>query len=94
MKKSELKQLIKEAVAASAPPEKVQGNVNLNLFKELNPNLNPSLITSAIAKVKNGTGLGMNDNKVLADLMASLIKTSDDALLSKIFSNLKQIEAK
>jgi len=94
MKTSELKKLIREAIEANTQPEKVQGTVNLNLFKELDPNLNPSLITTAISKVKNGTSLGMTDNKTLAELMAALIKTSDDALLAKIFTNLKQIQSK
>jgi hypothetical protein len=94
MKKSELEKLIKEAIEANMPAEKVQGTINLNLFKQLNPNINPSALSTAVTKVKNGTSLGMNDNKILAELMASLIRTSDDALLNKIFSNLKQIQSK
>jgi hypothetical protein len=94
MKKSELEKLIREAIEANMPAEKVQGTINLNLFKQLNPNINPSALSTAVTKVKNGTSLGMNDNKILAELMASLIRTSDDALLNKIFSNLKQIQSK
>ena len=94
MKKSELEKLIREAIEANMPAEKVQGTINLNLFKQLNPNINPSALSTAVTKVKNGTSLGMNDNKILAELMASLVRTSDDALLNKIFSNLKQIQSK
>jgi hypothetical protein len=94
MKKSELEKLIREAIEANMPAEKVQGTINLNLFKQLNPNINPSSLSTAVTKVKNGTSLGMNDNKILAELMVSLIRTSDDALLNKIFSNLKQIQSK
>jgi hypothetical protein len=94
MKKSELEKLIREAIEANMPAEKVQGTINLNLFKQLNPNINPSALSTAVTKVKNGTSLGMNDNKILAELMASLIRPSDDALLNKIFSNLKQIQSK
>jgi hypothetical protein len=94
MKKSELEKLIREAIEANMPAEKVQGIINLNLFKQLNPNINPSILSTAVTKVKNGTSLGMNDNKILAELMISLIRTSDDALLNKIFSNLKQIQSK
>jgi len=80
--------------AASTAPEKVQGSINLVLLKQLDPNLNPASVSTTISKVKNGSALNMNDNKILSGLMTSLIKTSDDALLSKIFSNLKQIQAK
>jgi hypothetical protein len=74
-------------------PEKVQGSINLLLFKQLNPNINPTNLSTTVGKVKNGSALNMNDNKILAELMTSLIKTSDDTLLNKIFANLKQIQA-
>ena len=80
--------------AATAQPEKVQGSINLVLLKQLDPKLNPASLSTTIGKVKNGTSLNTNDNKILAELMTSLIKTSDDALLGKIFANLKQIQAK
>jgi len=80
--------------AASTAPEKVQGSINLVLLKQLDPNLIPASVSTTISKVKNGSVLNMNDNKILSGLMTSLIKTSDDVLLSKIFSNLKQIQAK
>ena len=97
-----LKKSLKED-ATSAPaapstgtqPGKVQGSINLKLFQGLNiPDFNISTFTTTIGKVKNGTALNVNDNKILANTMAALIKTSDDALLGKIFANLKQIEAK
>ena len=78
---------------ASTAPEEVDGNINLVLLKQLDPNLNPASISTTIGKVKNGSVLNMNDNKILSGLMTSLIKTSDDVLLSKIFANLKQIQA-
>ena len=80
--------------AAPTAPEKVQGSINLVLLKQLDPNLNAASVSTTIGKVKNGSVLNMNDNKILSGLMTSLIKTSDDVLLSKIFSNLKQIQAK
>ncbi len=74
---------------------KVQGIINTTLFKSLNiPNFNPSAFSTTIGKVKSGTSLSALDNKILANIMTALIKTSDDALLSKIFANLKQVEAK
>jgi hypothetical protein len=87
-----LEELSPSPVAATAP-EKVQGSINLVLLKQLDPNLNPASISTTIGKVKNGSALNMNDNKILSGLMTSLIKTSDDVLLSKIFANLKQIQA-
>jgi hypothetical protein len=82
------------APVAPAADAKVQGSINLKLFQKLDPNLNPANLSTTIGKVKSGTALNINDNKVLAELMTSLIKTSDDALLNQIFSNLKQIQAK
>lgn len=81
-------------IDAPAAPERVQGSINIKLFQQLDPNLNPSVLSTTIGKVRNGSALNMNDNKVLAELMTSMIKTSDDALLAKIFANLKQIQAK
>ena len=81
-------------IDAPAAPERVQGSINIKLFQQLDPNLNPSILSTTIGKVRNGSALNMNDNKVLAELMTSMIKTSDDALLAKIFANLKQIQAK
>jgi hypothetical protein len=80
--------------ADNTQPERVQGNINLKLFQGLNiPDFNPSTFTATISKVKAGTALNVNDNKILANTMMALIKTSDDALLNKIFANLKQIQA-
>lgn len=79
---------------ASTTPERVQGSINIKLFQQLDPSLTPASITTTVGKVKNGSALNMNDNKVLSGLMTSMIKTSDDALLAKIFANLKQIQAK
>jgi len=94
-----LKSKLKEAITPTTPaaptaPEKVQGSINLLLLKQLDPSLNPAAVSTTIGKVKNGSALNMNDNKILSGLMTSLIKTSDDVLLSKIFANLKQIQAK
>ena len=81
--------------ANNTQPERVQGSINLKLFQGLNiPDFNPSTFATTISKVKTGVPLNVNDNKILANTMVALIKTSDDALLNKIFSNLKQIETK
>jgi hypothetical protein len=74
---------------------KLQGsNLNIELFKKLVPNVNPSYITSTINLVKQNKSLNNAANKVLADMMTAMIKTSDDTLLTKIFQNLKQMEVK
>jgi len=107
MKKSQLKQLIKEeisriieaevapATTTLTPPEKLQGsNINIELFTTLAPNVNSQSITSAMNSVKQGKSLTPAINKTLADIMVAMIKTSDDALLTKILANLKQIGVK
>jgi hypothetical protein len=82
------------ASTADTQSAKVQGSINLKLFQGLNiPEFNPSTFATTIGKVKAGTTLSLNDSKILANTMVALIKTSDDALLGKIFANLKQIQA-
>jgi len=77
---------------AENAPGQVKGQINLNLFKKLGIE-DPTKFTAAINLVKQGKPLGNIQNKALADVMAKLIKTSDDQLLSQIFQNLKNIEA-
>jgi len=98
MKKSQLIEIIKEEVnkmIQEATQEKLQGsNINIELFKKLAPNVNPQFIASTISLVKQNKALNNAANKILADLMVAMIQTSDDALLTKIFQNLKQMEVK
>jgi hypothetical protein len=85
---------IEAPIAPTTADAKVQGSINIKLFQQLDPSLTPASISTTVGKVKNGSALNMNDNKVLAGLMTSMIKTSDDGLLAKIFANLKQIQTK
>jgi len=98
MKRSQLTKVIKEEVTKilqEKTQEKLQGSsINIELFKKLAPNVNPQFIASTINLVKQNKALNNTANKVLADLMVAMIKTSDDALLTKIFQNLKQMEIK
>jgi len=74
---------------------KLQGVINTQLFKSLGvKDFDPSKFSTTINLVKQNKSLNPAANKVLADVMVAMIKTSDDSLLSKIFQNLKQIEAK
>ena len=74
---------------------KLQGVINTQLFKSLGVNdFDPSKFSTTINLVKQNKSLNPAANKVLADVMVAMIKTNDDSLLSKIFQNLKQIEAK
>ena len=84
-----------ENLNPSSPTSKgIKGSINFQLFQDLNiPGYNESSFKTTIGKVKGGGILNMNDNKILANTMITLLKTSDDALLGKIFANLKQIEA-
>ncbi len=100
MKKELLKKIIKEEIQNILNQKlneatQLQGaTLNIELLKKLAPNITPANIQSAITAVKTNTALTPAHNKTLADLMVSMIKTSDDALLSKIFQNLKQMEVK
>ena len=109
MKKELLKKIIKEEIAklkqeatlpanqpSSKPTnQKIQGaTLNIELLKQLAPNIPPTNIQAAVTAVKGNKSLIPAQNKTLADLMIAMIKTSDDALLSKIFQNFKSIEIK
>ena len=98
MKLSELKQIIKEQIQNeldSNKPEQVQGQVKIDLFKKLNvADFDPAKFSTTVNLVKQDKPLNMAANKILADVMVAMIKTSDDTLLNQIFANLKQIEAK
>ena len=85
---------IKEVTTAT-PPTQVQGQIKTDLFKKLNvADFDPAKFSTTITLVKQGKSLNVAANKVLADIMVAMIKTSDDTLLNQIFANLKQIEAK
>ena len=85
---------IKE-VTATPEPTQVQGQIKVELFKKLGvADFDPAKFSTTINLVKQGKPLNVAANKVLADIMVALIKTNDDALLTQIFTNLKQIEAK
>ena len=89
--REELQKIIKEE---TAPVLKGDTSTLVNNFKKLNiPGFDPGKITTTIMLVKQNKVLNTAANKVLADIMTAMIKTSDDALLAKIFSNLKNIEA-
>ena len=99
MKVNQLKQIIREEISKiikeeTAPVLKGDTSTLVNNFKKLNiPGFDPGKITTTIMLVKQNKVLNTAANKVLADIMTAMIKTSDDALLAKIFSNLKNIEA-
>lgn len=87
--REELKNIIKEESALKGDTATL-----INNFKKLNiPGFDASKLTTTIMLVKQNKTLNPAANKVLADVMTAMIKTSDDTLLTKIFSNLKNIEA-
>ena len=93
MKTQQLKDIIREELTSSTT---VKGDTTtlINNLKKLNiPDFDASKLTTTIALVKQNKTLNIAANKVLADIMTAMIKTNDDALLTKIFSNLKNIEA-
>lgn len=88
--REEVKQILKEE---SVPTIKGDTSTLIANLKKLDiPEFDASKLTTTISLVKQNKVLNVAANKVLADIMTAMIKTSDDALLTKIFSNLKTIE--
>ena len=88
--REEVKQILKEE---AAPTIKGDTSTLIANLKKLDiPEFDASKLTTTISLVKQNKVLNAAANKVLADIMTAMIKTSDDALLTKIFSNLKTIE--
>ena len=100
MNETQLKQIIREmllqeAEVAPQQNDKIQGQIKIELFKKLGVvDFDPTKFSSTINLVKQNKNLNPAANKVLADVMIAMLKTSDDNLLNQIFSNLKSIEAK
>ncbi len=87
--------LLQEAEVATSQTGKVQGQIKSELFKKLGvADFDPGKFSTTINLVKQNKPLNTAANKILADVMVAMIKTSDDNLLNQIFTNLKQIEAK
>jgi len=88
--REEVKQILKEE---AAPTIKGDTSTLIANLKKLDiPEFDASKLTTTISLVKQNKVLNVAANKVLADIMTAMIKTSDDALLTKIFGNLKTIE--
>ena len=100
MNKTQLKQIIREmllqeAEVAPQQNDKIQGQIKTELFKKLGVvDFDPTKFSATINLVKQNKNLNPAANKVLADVLIAMLKTSDDNLLNQIFSNLKSIEAK
>jgi hypothetical protein len=75
-------------------PEKVTGTVNIDNLVAIAPNVDEIKLQYAIQRIKMGTPPTLTDKQVLSDVMAAMVRTSDDALLTKVFNNLKNIQAK
>ena len=74
-------------------PEKVTGTVNIDNLVAIVPNVDKTKLQQAIQRIKMGTASSLTDKQVLSDLMAAMVRTSDDTLLTKVFNNLKNIQA-
>jgi hypothetical protein len=101
MKKSELKQLIKEEItsilteldpATPPAPIKLQGQIKTELFKKLIPGFNSTNFSTTINLVKQGKTLNNAANKTLADIMIALIKSDNNEILNQVFTNIKQLK--
>ena len=92
MKNEALKKLIKEEIKNILKEEEIEGQATLTpLIKQLG--VDPAKFNMTFNLVKQNKPLNMMANKILADVMVALIKSNDDALLQKVFAQLKNIES-
>ena len=101
MKKSLLKNLIKETIVSTLEQEesgeKKQTTIPAQLktlIKDLNPNINIPVLSVALAKISQGKegSLNIKENQLLAEVFIALMKNSDIALGQKFLSIFKQIK--
>lgn len=98
MKKSELRQLIREELnnfneAEEAAPEEAGLDTKINitqLVKKLG-GVDISKFNSAFKLLQQGKPLNNLSNKVMADVFIALMKNSDDALANKFKMAFKKI---
>tara|TARA_R110000772_G_scaffold266278_1_gene388588 strand:- start:88 stop:387 length:300 start_codon:yes stop_codon:yes gene_type:complete len=98
MKKSELRQLIREELnnfneAEEAAPEAAGLDTKINitaLVKKLG-NVDISKFNSAFKLLQQGKPLNAISNKVMADVFIALMKNSDDVLANKFKLAFKKI---
>ena len=87
MKNKNLKNIIKNIIK-----EELEGQATLNpLIKQLG--IDPSKFSVTYNLIKQGKTLNNAANKILADVMVSLIKSNDDVLLKKLFDQLKKVDS-
>ena len=99
MKKSQLKQLIKEEInnilKEENTPEKVQGSADFTkVAKSLN--VNPSEFSGIVNKIKQGVDVTSNKNYLitLATLVINMIKTNNDTAVQNFANQVKKLEVK
>lgn len=99
MKKSQLKQLVKEEILNvledqfSTGKETVQGSADFSKVAS-GLDIDVKILMGVINKVKQGINLLPSQNKILADLMINLIKTGNDALVQDFANQVKKLEVK
>jgi hypothetical protein len=92
MNKKQLVDFLKEELDQQSTDGKLQGSLNNQILKDLGVDV--SKFTTVINLVKNNKVLNPAANKILADIFIQIIKSDDDALLNKLFSNIKQLKTK
>jgi hypothetical protein len=92
MNKKQLVDFLKEELDQQVPDGKVQGSINTQILKDLG--VDPSKFTTVLNLVKNNKELNPAANKILADTFIKIMKSDDDTLLNKLFSNIKQFKTK
>jgi hypothetical protein len=94
MKNSKLKDLIKEEILniLSENEPAIKGSANLKPLIDQLPGVDVNTFMMAYNMIKAGKPLNINQLKAMGNAMVELIKSSDDQLLNKISSQLKNIE--
>ena len=106
MKKSELRQIIKEEISeltsskASATPASKEGTVSGGSLSTLvaalkNIDIEDPKISNILGKLKNlSYKPSIPEQQIITNVFRAMINTKDDAALTKVFSALKNMEAK
>jgi uncharacterized protein (UPF0335 family) len=102
MKKSQLKQIIKEEikktineVESSKQNDTIQGSFRADIFKKLmGTSFDPTKFNSAMTKLKNNQSRSITDNAFLGDVVRALMYTDDNTMLNSVFNYLKTLKTK
>jgi hypothetical protein len=94
MKNEALKKLIKEEIKNIISETELKGAANLKPLIQQLPGVDINDFQMAYNAVKTGKNLSMQQVKAMSNAMIGLIRSNDDQLLTKIMTQLKNLESK